>query len=125
MSNNARGGIKSTSSMTNLKKAIERIARQNPDGFTVELPTLKAVTEGISVSYLETQNSFDSQGLEKVITHALTHNKVVGGWFNAENGKYYYDSCQIFTNRNEAIEFGKANKQIAIFDISKLELIKL
>lgn len=111
--------------MKNLKKAIETIAKQNPDGFTVVLPTLKAVTEGISVSYLETQNSFDSQGLEKVITHALKHQKVVGGWFNTENGKYYYDSCRIFTNRAEAIEFGKANKQIAIFDISNLELIKL
>jgi hypothetical protein len=122
---NAREGLKSKRSMKSLKSAIKEIARKNPEGFTVSLPTLKAVTEGIAVSYLETQNSFNDQGLENVLSHALSNSKVVGGWLNIENGKYYYDSCRIFTNRNEAIEFGKANKQIAIFDITNLELIKL
>lgn len=111
--------------MKNLKQAIERIAKQNPYGFTVELETLRPVTEGISVSYQETQDSFGSEGLDKVIHHALSHDKVVGGWLNEENGKYYYDSCRIFQDRNEAIEFGRANHQLAIFDITNLELIKL
>lgn len=111
--------------MKNLKVAIKEIAKANPDGFTIELEGLKAVTNGISVSYLETQNSFDDDGLEKVIKHAETHSKVVGGWLNEENSKYYYDSCRIFENEKEAIEFGKQNEQIAIFDITNLKLIKL
>ena len=111
--------------MKNLKSAIQRIAAQNPEGFTVKLTTLKKVDQGIVVSYLETQNSFDDEGLEKVINHALSHERVVGGWLNEDNRKYYFDSCMVFTDREKAIEFGKENQQIAIFDIDKLELIKL
>ena len=111
--------------MKNLKSAIQRIAAQNPEGFTVELTTLKKVDQGIVVSYLETQNSFDDEGLENVINHALSHERVVGGWLNEDNSKYYFDSCKVFTDRGKAIEFGKENQQIAIFDIDKLELIKL
>lgn len=111
--------------MKNLKSAIQRIAAQNQEGFTVELTTLKKVNQGIVVSYLETQNSFDDEGLEKVINHALSHERVVGGWLNEDNSKYYFDSCRVFTDRDKAIEFGKENQQIAIFDIDKLELIKL
>lgn len=111
--------------MTSLKNAIKEIARQNPEGFTVELTTLKRVNNGIVVAYFETQDSFDEKGLEKVIEHATKHDKVIGGWLNEENSKYYFDSCKVFSDRNEAIEFGKLNQQIAIFDITNLELIKL
>jgi hypothetical protein len=124
-SNNAGKTAKNLSSMIKLKIAIEEIAKKNPDGFTISLPSLKSVKKGISVAYLETQNSFDSEGLEKVLNHALEHEKIVGGWLDEEDGKYYYDSCKIFENREEAIKFGKQNKQIAIFDITNLELIKL
>lgn len=111
--------------MTSLKDAIKEVAKKNPYGFTVELPTIKEVKRGYVVAYLETQNSFDDDGLEKVIKHALNHSKTVGGWLNEENGKYYFDSCQIFTDRDEAIRFGIENKQIAIFNIEDLETIKL
>ena len=111
--------------MTQLKKAIKAIAKQNPLGFTVELTTLKEVKQGLVVAYLETQNSFDDEGLEKVLKHADKNSKVVGGWLNEENNKYYFDSCKVFTDKKEAIEFGKMNQQIAIFDITNLELIKL
>ena len=111
--------------MTQLIEAIEKIAKKNPEGFTVELPTLKEVKSGIVVAYLETQDSFDNEGLQKVIQHAQSHSKTLGGWFNEDNGKYYYDSCKVFSDRDEAIKFGIENKQIAIFDITNCELIKL
>lgn len=111
--------------MKSLKMAIKAIAKKNPMGFTVELQTLNEVKQGISVAYLETQDSFDDDGLERVIDHALTHSNTVGGWLNEENGKYYYDSCRIFTDLEEAKEFGRQNEQIAIFDIDNLEVIKL
>lgn len=80
---------------------------------------------GISAAYAETQNCFGAEGLKKVIKHAKEHNGTVGGWFNEEDGQFYFDSVKIFTDRDEAIEFGKRNEQIAIFDIGELELIKL
>lgn len=111
--------------MEQLISAILKIAKANPTGFTVDLTTLKKVTKGISVAYLETQDSFGEEGLERVLNHALVHEKKVGGWLNEENEQFYFDSVRIFTNLEEAKKFGRENKQIAIFDIKKLELIKL
>ena len=52
--------------MEQLFEAILKIADANPDGFTVDLTTLKKVTKGISVAYLETQDSFGEEGLKSV-----------------------------------------------------------
>lgn len=111
--------------MERLKKAILEIAKKNPDGFTVDLTTLKKVTGGISVAYLETQNCFGVEGLEKVLKHTVIHEKKVGGWKDDDNGYFYFDSVKIFTNLDEAMKFGRENEQIAIFDITNLRLIKL
>ena len=54
--------------MEQLFKAIQAIAEANPDGFTVDLTTLKKVTKGISVAYLETQDSFGEEGLKEFLT---------------------------------------------------------
>ena len=111
--------------MVNLIDAIQKIAEQNPEGFTVDLTTLKRITKGISVAYIETQDSFGIEGLERVINHALGHDRKVGGWMNEDDGQYYYDSIRIFTDLEEAKRFGRENKQIAIFDLTNLRLIKL
>jgi len=111
--------------MTQLVDAIFEIAKQSPDGFTVEVPSLKPVTSGFISACEETQNCFGRAGLEKVISHALEHGKVVGGWQNTENRKYYFDSNTVFTDKDEAIRFGKENRQIAIFDLDSLTEIRL
>jgi fructokinase len=109
--------------MKQLFDAIKAIAEQNPNGFTVDLTTLKKVTGGISVAFLETQNSFGDQGLKRVLKHALAHEKTVGGWL--EESAFYYDSVRIFTDLEAAKRFGIENGQIAIFDLTRKELIKL
>ena len=108
--------------MEQLFKAIQEIARQNPEGFTVDLTTLKKVTKGISVAYLETQDSFGEDGLRRVLNHALEHERKVGGWLNEENGQFYFDSIRIFTDLEAAKRFGRENRQIAIFDLTHLRL---
>ena len=108
-----------------MKESIKEMANQNPLGFTVDLTTLKKVTGGISVAYLETQNCFGDEGLEKVLQHAMAHDKKVGGWLDEDSGSFYFDSVRSFTNLDAAIQFGRENKQIAIFDITNLRLIKL
>ena len=111
--------------MKDLFEAIEEIAKENPDGFTVDLTTLKKVTKGISVAYIETQNCFGEEGLRRVLNHALKHNKKVGGWLNEEDGNFYFDSIRIFNDLEKAKKFGIKNEQIAIFDLTHLRLIKL
>ena len=111
--------------MADLVNAILTIAKRNPDGFTVEVPSLQSVTSGFISACEETQNCFGRSGLEKVVNHALEHGRVVGGWRNTEDGKYYFDSSTVFTDRDAAVEFGRKNKQIAIFDMDNLIEIRL
>jgi fructokinase len=111
--------------MEQIFKAIKAIAERNPNGFTVDLTTLQKVTTGISVAYLETQDSFGDDGLKKVLKHALENEKKVGGWLNYETNSFYFDSVKIFTDLEEAKCFGRENGQIAIFDLTNLELVKL
>lgn len=111
--------------MKHLINAILKIAKRNPDGFTVKIPNLENVASGFITAYEETQNSFNRQGLEKVINHALENGQTVGGWMDTESNLYYFDSCKVFDNEREAVEFGRQNKQLAIFDLDNLKEIRL
>ena len=104
---------------------ILAIAKSNPEGFTITLPSLDKVDSGIVAAYLETQDSFDVSGLQKVVDHALIHDKTIGGWYNEDNEKFFFDSVKVFEDLNEAIRFGKENEQIAVYDLTNRTLIKL
>ena len=99
----------------------------NPMGFTLNIETMKPIKYGISVAYLETQNSFGKENLKRVINHALKHSKTVGGWLDTESNQFYFDSVKVFKNSEieKAIEFAKENKQLAIFDLTNLREIRI
>lgn len=111
--------------MEHITNVIKKIAKEYPEGFTIELPTLRKVTNGISAAYFATQDSFDDDALMDVINHAEKHDQMVGGWYDKENGKFYYDSIKIFDDIQDVIQFGKENRQKAIYDITNLRLIEL
>jgi hypothetical protein len=92
-----------------------------PDGFTIDLNTLRQPAEGIMVSYKETQNSFDRKSLPAVIKHARAHENLVGGWYNAEEDKYYFDSTRAFPEDSlaAAVAFARANDQHTVYVASK------
>ena len=77
-------------------------------------------TEGIAVSYAATQNSHSRDQLDKVVSHALQHEGYVGGWYNSEDGLYYFDSTKLFPDDDlkGAIRFGKENGQHSVFILS-------
>ena len=95
-------------------------SQSHPDGFTLDIRKMTEPTEGIAVSYAETQNSHSRNQLDKVVSHALSHDGYVGGWLNTENSLYCFDSTRLFpeTSLNEAIQFGKENGQYSIFILS-------
>lgn len=93
------------------------------DGFTFHLRNKEMVKSGIVVAYAETQNAFGFRGFVKAAVHASLHDGVLGGW--EYEGRFYFDSCRVFRDRNEAIEFGRRNGQIAVFDLDNLEEIRL
>ena len=92
----------------------------HPDGFTLDIRTMTEPTEGIAVSYAETQNSHSRNQLDRVVGHALQHDGYVGGWYNGEDGLYYFDSTRLFpeSSLGTAIAFGKENGQHSVFILS-------
>ena len=92
----------------------------HPDGFTLNVRTMTEPSEGIAVSYAETQDSHSRNQLDKVVSHALRHDGYVGGWLNREDGLYYCDSSKLFPeiSLKEAVEFGRKNRQRSLFILS-------
>ena len=92
----------------------------HPDGFTLNVRTMTEPSEGIAVSYAETQDSHSRNQLDKVVSHALRHDGYVGGWLNREDGLYYFDSSKLFPeiSLKEAVEFGRKNRQRSLFILS-------
>ena len=99
----------------------------HPEGFTLEINTWKEPQEGISVAYESTQNHHDRADLRKVVRHARSHSGYVGGWRNAEDSLYYFDSVRLFPEDSlkAAIDFGKANHQDAVYRLSTGQEIRL
>lgn len=112
--------------MTELFDRVWEYSQNNPHGFTLNLVTMQPIKLGICVGYFETQNSFGPEGLKIALQHALKHQKIIGGWLS-DKGAYYFDSVRIFRNSElpQAIEFAKANKQLAIFDLTNLREIRI
>lgn len=99
----------------------------HPDGFTIDLSTMTVPTEGIVVAYEATQCCHSREKLNYVISHAMTHNGIVGGWLDTSDSLYYFDSSRIFPEDSleAAKKFGIENGQIAIFLISEGKEIRL
>jgi hypothetical protein len=108
-----------------IKQSILEIAKNNPEGFTISLPQCKPIKEGFVVAFAHTQNSFDLEGLDKALGHALYNDMVLGGWLNTDNNQYYFDSCRIYYNLAEAEAFAREQKQIAFYDLSNGNEIRL
>lgn len=106
---------------------LQTVAAANLDGFTVDKNTFEPITNGFAVAVAETQNSFDLDGAKNVIKYAYIHPEVcaLGGWYNSENGKFYYDAVIIVHDLETAKRLGRENEQIAIFNLSTLEEIRL
>ena len=102
-------------------------SQAHPDGFTLDVRSMTEPTNGIAVSYVDTQNSHSRDQLDKVVEHALNHDGFVGGWYNSEDGLYYFDSTRLFPEDSlkEAIQFGKDNSQHSVFILSTFTDIPL
>ena len=107
--------------------ALQAIAAANLEGFTVNKESLQPITAGYSVAVAGTQNSFNAAGLKRVIKYAKEHKEInaFGGWYNTENKKFYFDAVIVCNTLEEAITLGRANNQIAIFNLNTFEEIRL
>lgn len=105
---------------TSILIALATIAIDNKEGFTVNATILQPVTTGYAVAVAETQNSFGLEGLANVVKYVSKHPEInaFGGWYNSQNNMYYFDATMIVKDLKTAIEIGRANKQLAIFDLT-------
>ena len=106
---------------------LQAVAAVNPDGFTIDVNTFEPITNGFAVAVSETQNSFGNYGAAKVVDYAYRHPEVkaFGGWLNTDNNMYYYDAVIIVNDLDEAKKLGRDNGQIAIFNLTTLQEIRL
>ncbi|MDO9554519.1 hypothetical protein [Rhodonellum sp.] len=109
--------------MEDLILKIKRIAKENPEGFTISIKDLSHIKKGWIVALKETQNSFGDKGLRKVIETSLKTTYMVGGW--KEEKLFYFDTVQIFNTEAEAIQAGIENDQISIYNLESGKLIYL
>ena len=107
--------------------ALATIAINNKEGFTVNAATLQPIKKGYAVAVAYTQNSFGLKGLANVVKYVSEHPEInsFGGWYNSENNMFYFDATVILDDLAAALELGRINKQIAIFDLTKGEPIAL
>jgi ABC-type amino acid transport substrate-binding protein len=128
------------SNITNIADKVWAFSQNHPNGFTLDIRTMTEPTEGIAVSFAATQNSHSCVPsvaselsssmrdlLDKVVHHALQHEGYIGGWYNSQDGLYYFDSTKLFPENDlkGAIQFGKENEQHSIFILSTLTNIPL
>lgn len=105
---------------TSVLIALATIAINHKDGFTVNAANLQPVTKGYAVAVADTQNSFGLEGLANVVKYVSDHPEInaFGGWYNSQNNMYYFDATVIVEDLAAALELGRINKQIAIYDLA-------
>lgn len=105
---------------TSVLIALATIAINNKDGFTVNAANLQPVTKGYAVAVADTQNSFGLEGLANVVQYVSEHPEInaFGGWYNSQNNMFYFDATVIVNDLAAALELGRINKQLAIFDLT-------
>jgi fructokinase len=113
-----------------LKNKIWSIAQEanNRAGFTVDLKRMRrAADEGYCVAFSATQNLHGEDGLEQAMRHAQGPDGkgIIGGWHNADDEQFYFDSVSIYTTRVVAVEAAKVNRQIGIYDLRRREYVPI
>lgn len=100
---------------------------RHPDGFTMNLALMTEPSEGVVVAYAATQGCHSRKQLGRVVRHAMRHDGYVGGWLDASDSLYYFDSSRLFPEDSlaAAIRFGVQNGQIAIFVLSEGREVRL
>lgn len=115
-----RGSVAERVSVAEMADRVWAYGQAHPDGFTIDIRTMTEPTEGIAVSHAATQDSHSREALERVLEHALRHDGHVGGWYNPENGLYYFDSTRLFPEDRlgDALRFGRDNGQHSVYILS-------
>lgn len=114
--------------MENIKKIIEEIKENGGGTYNKELKSINA-TSGYMVSLLGYERKCKTiEEIEKAIKENIEivkglDNAYLGTWI--DEGITYIDISILVENKEDALELGKINNQLAIYDIENNESIYL
>ena len=107
-------------------------------GFTLDLKTLKPVTEGFAVGGIkgfacEQPVSEEVVGTKlrmllmaaKALSFRGNDRIAIGGWLDKETNIYYYDIVKIYKNGDRAYRTAEETGEIAIFNLNENKEIRV
>lgn len=106
-------------------KKVKEIAEANKEGFTLSILDFSSPKSGFCIAMNLTQNCFGDNGLKKVLEIAQKSTFYIGGWFDEREKQFYYDCVMIEQDKETAIQLGRANEQIAIYNLNEKKEIRL
>ena len=96
------------------------------DGFSLSLRWCDVPETGYMVSYPAYEQVLESPTILDIVDYVqenvefiygLPH-AFVGGWMDAETGKYYLDISQNIQDKAKALQVAAERKQLAIYDVA-------
>ena len=102
-------------------------------GATYNLNSNNYMESGFMCAKAENEYIIDGQVTAEHLQNYITkygkdlqkENANLGAWYNTENGKTYLDTSFRFENLQDAVEFGRKNNQLAIFNLNTFEEYRL
>jgi hypothetical protein len=102
------------------------------DGFSLSLWG-KTPHSGFMVSFAGFEKVLENPTITDIVNYVEENSEYlyalpdayVGGWFDAESGKYFLDISENVQDKEQALWLAAERKQLAIFDLSTFESIYL
>lgn len=108
------------------RKQLERIGRENPDGFTVNSRGVMHPKKGYAVGYFTFcgMEGFADSPCLSTVADLLTRGLLAcaGGWTDSD-GHFYLDAVKILLDKERALILARAYRQKAIYGFAEQETI--
>lgn len=111
-----------------LEDVVNKIDKKIDFTITINHSKLERYTisqKNIFTCDLDTNTLLDTNTWFIVQSALDSENELLGGWLNKETGVYYLDYGKSIRDLVKAKEVAKINKQIAIYDNVKKQVIKI
>ena len=124
--------IKKNKGVGFMLKSLVNYIKEN-GGATYNLNSNNYMESGFMCAKAENEYIIDGQVTVEHLQNYITkyakdlqkENANLGAWYNTENGKTYLDTSFRFENLQDAVEFGRKNNQLAIFNLNTFEEYRL
>lgn len=116
--------------MNENEKKLLAYAKKNKAGFTVTLRNGKLIPIKPSQTnrYVVANRTiilYNPSTKSTEVFGKIQNNRTYGGWYDKDTGKYFIETNSLYSNQNQAVRVGKLRRQKAIFDLKRMNEIRL